>query len=84
MTPEFAAHQNSPHANVECVDCHVAPGVTGWVQSKMAGTRQLFDLVFSRVHYPIQSAMEANRLVPASATCEQYHWPQKFDAVSFA
>lgn len=81
MKPEFAAHQNSPHANVECVDCHVTPGVTGWVQSKMAGTRQLLDVVFSRVHYPIQSAMETNRLVPASATCEQCHWPQKFDAV---
>ena len=26
MKPEFIAHQNSPHASVECVDCHVAPG----------------------------------------------------------
>jgi nitrate/TMAO reductase-like tetraheme cytochrome c subunit len=81
MKPEFKAHQNSPHANIECVDCHVAPGVSGWVQSKMAGTRQLLDVVFNRVHYPIQSAMETNRLVPASATCEQCHWPEKFDSV---
>ena len=81
MKPEFTAHQNSPHANVECVDCHVAPGVTGWVESKKAGTRQLLDVMFRRVHYPIQSAIETNRLVPASATCEQCHWPEKFDAV---
>ena len=80
MEPEFAAHQNSPHANVLCVDCHVAPGAAGWVASKKAGTRQLLDVVFRRVHYPIESAMESNRLVPSRLTCEQCHWPQKFDA----
>jgi nitrate/TMAO reductase-like tetraheme cytochrome c subunit len=81
MKPEFTAHQNSPHASVECVDCHVAPGATGWAKSKKAGTRQLIDTVFNRVRYPIESAMESNRLVPSRGTCEQCHWPQKFDAV---
>jgi len=81
MKPEFTAHQNSPHARVECVDCHVAPGATGWVASKVAGTRQFIDTVFKRVHYPIESAMESNRLVPARETCEMCHWPQKFDEV---
>jgi hypothetical protein len=81
MKPEFTSHQNSPHANVECVDCHVAPGAVGWVQSKAAGTRQLMDVVFHRVRYPIGSALETNRLVPSRVTCEQCHWPQKFDAV---
>jgi len=80
MTPEFTAHQNSPHANVLCVDCHVSPGATGWVQSKINGTRQLLDVVFQRVHYPIESAMESNRLVPSRVTCEECHWPQKFDS----
>ncbi|MGO9518312.1 MAG: cytochrome c3 family protein [Candidatus Korobacteraceae bacterium] len=80
MKPEFAAHENSPHARVECVDCHVAPGAEGWVKSKMAGTRQLRDVVFHRVQYPIESAMESNRLVPSRGTCEQCHWPQKFDS----
>jgi len=81
MKPEFTAHQNSPHARVECVDCHVASGATGWLASKKAGTRQLIDTVFHRVHYPIESAMESNRLVPARETCERCHWPQMFDAV---
>jgi hypothetical protein len=81
MKPEFVAHQNSPHTRVECVGCHVSPGVNGWVESKKAGTRQLFDVVFHQVHYPIESAMESNRLVPARGTCEQCHWPQKFDSV---
>jgi hypothetical protein len=81
MKPEFTAHQNSPHANVECVGCHVAPGAGGWVESKKAGTRQLMDVVFHRVQYPIKSAMESNRLVPSRVTCGECHWPQKFDAV---
>jgi hypothetical protein len=80
MKPEFTAHRNSPHARVECADCHVSPGTAGWVESKKAGTRQLIDVVFHRVHYPIASAMESNRLVPSLGTCEQCHWPQKFDA----
>jgi len=80
MKPEFTAHQNSPHARVECVDCHVAPGAAGWMASKMAGTRQLRDVVFHRAHYPIESAIESNRLVPSRVTCEQCHWPQKFDS----
>src|SRR5208337_1870799 len=49
MKPEFTAHQNSPHARVDCVECHVAPGATGWVKSKEAGTRQLIDTVFKTV-----------------------------------
>ena len=80
MKPEFTAHQNSPHARVDCVGCHVAPGAAGWLESKKGGTRQLIDTVFKRVHYPIESAMESNRLVPARGTCEQCHWPQMFDS----
>ena len=81
MQPEFTAHENSPHARVACVDCHVAPGATGWLESKAAGTRQLIDVVFNTYPRPIESAMESNRLVPSRGTCEQCHWPQKFDAV---
>ena len=51
------------------------------MQSKKAGTRQLIDTVFHRARYPIESAMESNRLVPSRDTCEQCHWPAKFDAV---
>ena len=77
MQPEFVSHDNAPHAQVSCVECHVAPGATGWVKSKMAGVRQLRDVVFNRYPRPIPSAMESGRLVPASETCEQCHWPEK-------
>jgi nitrate/TMAO reductase-like tetraheme cytochrome c subunit len=81
MKPEFTAHQNGPHARVECVDCHVAPGASGWFQSKIAGTRQLVGVTLNNYERPIESAMESNRLVPATETCEQCHWPAKFDSV---
>jgi hypothetical protein len=80
MKPEFTAHQNAPHANVLCVECHVSPGAAGWVESKKAGTRQLLDVVFNRVRYPIESAMASNRLVPSEGTCQQCHWPQNFNS----
>src|SRR5262249_43718197 len=50
-------------------------------EGKKAGIRQLLDVVFHRIHYPIESAMESNRLVPSRDTCEQCHWPAKFDSV---
>ena len=82
MSPEFAAYQNSPHSKVECVECHVAPGVGGWIHSKASGVRQLVETVTNSYPRPIPSALETNRLVPARETCENCHWPQKFGGVS--
>jgi hypothetical protein len=82
MQPEFTAHQMAPHQQVACVGCHVAPGATGWVKSKMAGTRQLAGVVLNSFPRPIESAMESNRLVPAEETCEQCHSREKFAAPS--
>ena len=76
MTPQFTAYNNFVHSRVLCVDCHVASGASGWFESKLAGTRQLLAVAFNSYPRPIQSAMESNRLVPATETCEQCHWPQ--------
>jgi nitrate/TMAO reductase-like tetraheme cytochrome c subunit len=78
MSPEFAAYQNSPHSRVACVECHVVPGAAGWIASKKAGTRQLIETIFDSYRRPIPSALESNRLVPATETCENCHWPEKF------
>lgn len=77
MKPEFTAHENTAHSRVACTECHVAPGASGWVASKMAGTRQLMGVVFNNYPRPIASAMESNRLLPASQTCEECHWPER-------
>ena len=39
MKPEYEAYQNSPHANVSCVECHVGPGADWYVKSKLSGLR---------------------------------------------
>ncbi len=76
MTPEFTAYQGSPHSRVECVECHVGPGFSGFVQAKMAGTRQLMGVIFNNYSRPIPSPVHSLR--PASETCEHCHWPQRF------
>jgi nitrate/TMAO reductase-like tetraheme cytochrome c subunit len=81
MSPEFASYQNSPHSRVECVECHVSPGAAGWISSKTSGVRQLVQTVLHTQPKPIASALASNRLVPSRETCENCHWPQKFDGV---
>ena len=76
MEPEYVAHQSGPHARVPCVDCHVGPGVDALVQSKMAGTRQLWHVVTNRVAKPVPTPVHTMR--PARFTCENCHWPEKF------
>jgi hypothetical protein len=73
MKPEFTAHLLAPHQEVSCAACHIAPGATGWLQAKMAGTKQLMAVTFNNFPRPIESGLESNRLVSSAATCEQCH-----------
>jgi len=76
MNPEFVAYQNSPHARVRCVDCHVGPGATWYVRSKLSGAYQLYAVLFNKYPKPIHTPVQSLR--PAQETCEQCHWPEKF------
>lgn len=76
MEPQYVAHQSGPHARVACVACHVGPGAGALVESKLAGTRQLWQVATRRVPTPIPSPVHSLR--PARYTCEQCHWPEKF------
>ena len=76
MIPEYTAYQQSPHARVACAECHVGPGATWFVKSKLSGSRQVFATIFNTYPRPIPSPV-AN-LRPAQETCEQCHWPKKF------
>jgi nitrate/TMAO reductase-like tetraheme cytochrome c subunit len=80
MRPEYLGHQDSPHASVACAECHVAPGVGGWVEAKMNGTRQLWQTFTDSAPRPIPSALESGRLVPSSETCERCHWADQIVA----
>ena len=76
MAPEYAAYQNSPHARVGCVECHIGPGAPWFVRSKLSGLRQVFAVTFKTYSRPIPSPVKYLR--PARETCEHCHWPQRF------
>lgn len=81
MKPEYSAYQGSPHSKVTCTQCHVGPGARGWFESKMAGMRQLVEVAFDTYPRPVPPAVSTGRLVPANETCENCHWPEKFQAM---
>ncbi len=76
MQPEYTAYLGSPHSRVECVQCHIGPGASWFVRSKVSGVKQVFAVLFHDYPEPIPSPVESLR--PARATCEQCHWPQRF------
>jgi nitrate/TMAO reductase-like tetraheme cytochrome c subunit len=76
MEPEFNAYQNSPHSRVECVQCHIGPGASWFVKSKLSGLHQVVAVAFNTYERPIPTPVR--NLRPARETCEACHWPQKF------
>jgi hypothetical protein len=76
MLPEFIPYENSPHARVACVECHVGPGADWYAKSKLAGAYQVYATLFDKYPRPIETPI-AN-LRPARETCENCHWPEQF------
>ena len=76
MGPEEATYAKSPHARVPCVECHIGPGGSFWVRSKIDGIRQLFATVLNTYEQPIETPVHSLR--PAQQTCEECHWPAQF------
>jgi hypothetical protein len=78
MKPEYVAYQNSPHARVACVECHVGSGADWYVRSKLSGLYQVYSVTMNL--YPRPIPVPIKNLRPARETCEECHWPQKFYA----
>ncbi len=76
MNPEWVTYQDSPHARVKCVECHVGEGVGALVDSKLNGTWQMISVTFDLLQRPIPTPV--HQLRPARETCEKCHWPDKF------
>ena len=76
MGPEMTAWEQSPHARVRCVECHVGSGIDYYVKAKINGTRQLYSVLTGTFPTPIPTPVHGLR--PARATCERCHWPEKF------
>jgi len=76
MKPEYTAYQNSPHARVHCVQCHVGPGASWYAKSKLSGAYQVYATARNIFPRPIPTPID--NLRPAQEVCEQCHWPEKF------
>jgi hypothetical protein len=81
MRPEYTAYVDSSHARVKCVGCHIGPGASWFVRSKLSGAGQVLAVALQNYPKPIPSPV-AN-LRPAQETCEQCHWPQRFTGDRF-
>jgi len=75
MPPEYTAYLTSPHARVDCVDCHIGRGFIATRITRKAGdVKHIISLAFRQYEFPIQ----AGELRPARETCERCHFPEKF------
>jgi nitrate/TMAO reductase-like tetraheme cytochrome c subunit len=75
MDPELKAHALSPHREVACAECHVEPGLDGWVKAKLNGTRQLIMVLTGTFQTPIPPPDHGD-LPPTDATCVRCHDPE--------
>jgi hypothetical protein len=76
MKPEYTAYQDSPHARVRCVDCHIGPGADWYAKSKLSGLYQVYAVLANVYPRPIPTPI--TNLRPAQETCETCHWPRAF------
>ncbi|MGA1205598.1 MAG: cytochrome c3 family protein [Opitutales bacterium] len=76
MEPEYNTYQQSPHARVACVDCHIGEGATWYVKAKIDGLYQVYAALSNKYPTPVPTPIESLR--PAQDTCEKCHWPQVF------
>jgi len=80
MTPEYVTYQLSPHARVECAQCHVGPGATGYLTSKIRGMVELQETMQN--DYPRPIPVPVVSLRPIRGNCEKCHWPANFFGVA--
>ena len=72
MTPELQAYEAGPHRDVACAECHVEPGIAGWVKAKINGTKQLIEVVLGTFPTPIPPP-DHSEMPAATDTCMTCH-----------
>src|SRR6185436_2893838 len=72
MDPELKAYAMSPHKELTCAECHVEPGVAGFVKAKANGTKQLIGVITGKYPTPIPPPDHAD-LPDLKDTCLKCH-----------
>ncbi len=75
MPPHYQSFLRSPHARVQCVECHIGRTFVG-----VAFTRKATDLqyVINYLSNNYKFPIFAKEVQPARESCEKCHWPEKF------
>ena len=68
MQPQFVSYLRSPHARVDCVECHVGSGAAAYVKTKINGMRQLYHLAMNDFPRPITMNSTTLRTPSSPAT----------------
>lgn len=72
MDPELKAYAMSPHKEVTCAECHIEPGVAGFIKAKANGTKQLIGIMTGQFPTPIPPPDHAD-LPSVKDTCLECH-----------
>jgi nitrate/TMAO reductase-like tetraheme cytochrome c subunit len=75
MPPQYSAYLQSPHARVQCVECHIGRDVVTTQFTRKAGDlRHVVLTITQDYEFPIRS----RAMRPARDSCERCHFPEKF------
>jgi nitrate/TMAO reductase-like tetraheme cytochrome c subunit len=80
MPPEYTAYQVSPHARVDCVDCHLGRDTILLTVPRKA---REFNHVINALTQAYEPPIYVKSLRPARDTCERCHNPDKFSSDTF-
>jgi len=81
MGPELAAYDAGPHRDVTCGECHVEPGVEGWIKAKLNGTKQLIQVITGLYPKPVPPPDHTD-LPPVADTCLRCHSLERLATVN--
>lgn len=75
MPPHYESFLRSPHARVQCVECHIGRTFLGvQITRKAVDAQFVWAYATGQYEYPIY----VKNLQPARESCEKCHWPEKF------
>jgi nitrate/TMAO reductase-like tetraheme cytochrome c subunit len=72
MAPEAKAYKLSVHHDVACGECHVGPGLEGFVKAKLNGARQTIEMLTGTFPRPIPPP-DHTKLPDPKDTCMKCH-----------
>ncbi|MBW7886556.1 MAG: NapC/NirT family cytochrome c, partial [Caldilineaceae bacterium] len=79
MPPEYISYLNSPHARVNCVECHIGRSV---IATQFFRKAHDISHVIKFVGADYETPIYVKGLQPAQQVCERCHSPEKFSSDS--